>query len=140
MGFFIPMGMYWDNRVDISELIGKTITEIEGCHAYSDTIKFRCSDGSEYVMYHNQDCCEDVSVEEVFGDVRNLIGFPIVMAECVAETGNPKDIYDDSCTWTFYKLATIMGYVTIRWYGSSNGCYSEEVDLVRVKEPAKVEE
>jgi hypothetical protein len=38
----------------------------------------------------------------------------------VTQEGERKSEYDDSSTW-LYKFATVKGYVTIRWYGTSNG-------------------
>jgi len=40
-----------------------------------------------------------------------------------------KEFQDDSFTWTFYNFQTAKGHVTIRWYGESNGYYSESVEF-----------
>ncbi|MGF3976640.1 DUF7448 domain-containing protein, partial [Staphylococcus aureus] len=100
----------------------------------SDEVTFMAETGEVYSMYHQQDCCESVYIESVTGDVNDLIGTPILMAEEVSDTDFPPQAgeYVDSYTWTFYKLATIRGYVDIRWLGQSNGYYSESVNFEHV--------
>lgn len=115
----------------IEQILGKTLSEIVNG---DDQLRFKTTDGESYIMYHNQDCCENVYIEDIIGDLNDLIGVPILIAE---EAIDPNDVPDEPCssesqTWTFYKLATRKGYVTIRWYGSSNGYYSERVDFEKI--------
>jgi len=117
----------------IEDLKGKTLTSVvKG----EDEITFVCDDGSKYMMFHGQDCCENVSIEDINGELDDLVGSEILLAEEVSNEGLEKTLMSDfgyhpeSYTWTFYKLATIKGYVDIRWYGESNGYYSEGVDLI----------
>lgn len=120
---------------EFKDLVGKTIVDIQGLEKGSDEVVFVCSDGSKYKMYHEQDCCECVDIDDVIGDVEDLIGSEILIAEENSNSGeNPKETYDYSFTWTFYKLATQKGYVDIRWYGTSNGYYSERVSFVKIEE------
>jgi hypothetical protein len=120
---------------DFAALLGVTLASIEGAEKGSERIAFTATDGRSWTQYHSQDCCEGVEVEDVTGDVGDLIGAPILLAEEAVSDQWPMDLptpeyRDESYTWTFYKLGTIKGSVTIRWYGSSNGYYSEGVDFV----------
>ena len=121
-----------------AQLIGKTLVYVGGLEKGSERVTFTCDDGTEFVMHHAQDCCESVSVADVTGDVDDLIGSPILMAdesssdkEWPADAARPD--YTESFTWTFYKLATVKGYVDIRWLGESNGYYGEEVSFAQTK-------
>jgi hypothetical protein len=127
-------------EVSFESLLGKTITSVDG-GVGSDLLSFCCDDGSKFQMLHEQNCCEDVEVQDICGDLGDIIGSPILMAEEVTnDEEHPPDYkpeYEpESYTWTFYKLATIKGAVTIRWLGSSNGYYSESVDFVMVVSPS----
>lgn len=121
-------------EANFEDLKGKTIERIYGYNLGSDRITINTTDGATYYMYHSQDCCELVYVEDVCGDILDIIGSEILLAEEVISCDeNPEGVQapedQDSFTWTFYKLATIKGSVTIRWYGESNGFYSESVDF-----------
>jgi hypothetical protein len=123
--------MYGQN---VKELIGKTIIDIKNNN--DEELIFTCDDGSVYMMYHSQDCCEGVSIDEIIGDLSSLLNTPLIKAEERTSDKNPDGItkeYQDSFTWTFYELATIKGYVTLRWYGESNGYYSESVDFKQIE-------
>lgn len=125
--------MYEDRN--ISELQGKTCTRAE--KTAEDRIEFDCADGSKYALMHHQSCCENVFVESIVGDLSDLVGTPILLAEEASSTDDPPGVtheyQPESQTWTFYKLRTIKGSVDIRWHGTSNGYYSESVDFEKLE-------
>jgi hypothetical protein len=108
------------------------INQIDGAKG-TDFMDFFLANGDVYRLYHDQDCCESVTIDDVVGNLEDVIGSPILMAEEVSNVDcPPRDKWDESYTWTFYKLATIKGSVTIRWYGESNGYYSESVSFYKL--------
>lgn len=111
----------------MKNLLGKTVSSVE---ATDEVVIFNFTDGHVATWYHEQDCCEDVHVDDVSGDWDDLVGSPLLVCE-----GRSNDEYvgkegDDSNTWTFYTYRTLKGSVDVRWHGSSNGYYSEEVNFL----------
>ena len=118
---------FYENTRHFGDLKGKVLKDVKVVG--HEQIIFTTNDDIEYKMCHSQDCCESVHITDINGDIKDLIGSEILLAEESTNRDNPKEEYDESFTWTFYKLATRKGYVDIRWYGSSNGYYSESVDF-----------
>lgn len=118
------------------DLKGKVLVNVRNIG--DEELIFTTVDGEVYKQYHDQDCCESVTIEDICGDLKDLIGDPLLIAEEVKHEpdvnpeGVPSKVYQDSFTWTFYKLGTQKGCVTVRWYGESNGYYSESVDFCRL--------
>lgn len=108
----------------ITSLLGKTLTEVDRNGDYS--LSFTTSENKLVKMFHAQECCESVEIEDVCGDLQDLVGNPILKAEERTEEGTEGF---GEFTYTFYEIATIKGSVTIRWYGTSNGYYSTSVNI-----------
>jgi len=120
------------NRVEFGELVGKVLVGLDRLEdIYGDVLVFKTSDGDEYMQTHDQDCCEHVRIEDICGELSDLIGQPILLAEEVASKDEDAENRETLARWTFYKLATNRGAVTIRWYGESNGYYSVDVDFLK---------
>lgn len=114
-------------ELKFESLKGKTIFRID-VDDDKECIKFVCDDGKTYQLIYHHDCCASCSIEDICGDLEDLIGNPLLVAEEVDNIEAPPlegTSKYDSYTWVFYKLDTIKGGVVIRWFGVSNGYYSE---------------
>jgi hypothetical protein len=112
---------------EFDELLGRTLYRAE---ADGDTLTLYLSNTNYVRFQHYQDCCESVYIEDICGDLEDLVGAPLVEAEEVSNyEAEPLSENEESYTWTFYKFATRKGSVSVRWYGSSNGYYSESVNV-----------
>ena len=113
--------------MSIENMIGKVFTSViqDG-----ETMTF-ANDKEVFTFLHYQDCCESVYIEDIVGELSDLEGEPLLMAEEVSgETPVEFDAMNHECVeWTFYKFATRKGYVDVRWFGESNGYYSTSVNL-----------
>lgn len=116
--------------MQFSEIVGMTFVSVR--NEADEAIVFEKQYGGEHRLYHSQNCCENVMVEDITGNLSDLENSPILFAEeSSSDTppeGDDRRLYDSN-EWTFYRISTIKGSVTIRWYGTSNGYYSTSVSF-----------
>lgn len=122
--------------VNIEELVGETLTHID-VDPKEDRILLTTKSGRTILIHHDQDCCESVRIEGTDGDLRELIGKPIVQAthEAVDRGGPAPEDADTSWTRTTLTFKVDGATVISRWIGESNGYYSEDVDLKEITDP-----
>lgn len=123
----------------LAQLVGKTVTKIQQDNEH---VIFHTQEGPVYAMYHRQDCCESVTLEDIDGDLEDLLGLIVQAETCsdsyiealrLVDTSVPRREQDEEpFTWTFYRISSNRGGVMLRWLGSSNGYYSEEVSFEQV--------
>lgn len=123
------------NHVKFEDLKGKTLVGVTGAKG-DERMVFTCLDGDQYELVHVEDCCETVLIEDVCGDLSDLVG-EVLTAEEVSSEGYPPPVSEggytpESYSWTFYRIGTARGLVTVRWLGESNGYYSESVTFRKV--------
>lgn len=121
--------MIYRGRAKIERLIGVTVKTVR---VTDDQVQMLGTDGTMYMLAHDQDCCEDVFIESIDNDISLLEGQTILEAYESANSDDPPvgaRGYSDSYTWTFFHVRTQRDSFTIRFFGSSNGYYSETADL-----------
>mgnify|MGYP001809990637 FL=1 len=94
---------------NISDLIGLTMKSVA---KDNDMISFESIDGRKFTLEHNQNCCEEVVIQEIVGDLTNLIGQPILCVEKV----------EDESFSARVKFETNKGTVFISWEAILGGC------------------
>lgn len=102
----------------------------------NDTVILTLDNEVHFVLTHERDCCETVEVcdtdNDDFKSLRELVGSKLISIEEVVGvdcSDEPPCFVDVSSTWTFYNIKTTTDVVQLRWFGTSNGYYSEQVDV-----------
>ena len=113
----------------INQLVGKHIRK---AFENEDGAVIFDTDQGTYKMYHEQNWCEQVYLEDTQGDMEFLQDADIITAYEESGETSSDDTDDYENGWTFYRIQTNKGIVVFRWCGSSNGCYSIDVDFVKL--------
>jgi hypothetical protein len=120
-------------QVPFHILKGQTITKISA-PAKDETIdEVEIEVGAKkYILYHYQDCCEEVKLIKIIGDTQSLVGKTITLAE--EDSLDPpwwKGEYSKytTHTWSAFYLEAGTSRLELWFLGESNGYYNESVSF-----------
>jgi hypothetical protein len=115
-------------RVEKLQMRGEMFSYV---YQRSGAVYFMRPDYTGYKLHHVQNCCENVEIVDIVGDLSDLEHTELIVAEVISSRRRDGG---SSITWQFYKFSTSKGDVTIQFRGTSNGYYNEEaqVDTVGV--------
>lgn len=114
-----------------NELVGEVLTHIDE-NADNGEILLTTESGRQFKIYHYQDCCESVYIEGTDGDWNQLLNKKLIAVDCDYEDGGDKEAYDSSSTRTIFTFKVNDATVINKWFGSSNGYYSETASLEEI--------
>lgn len=117
-----------DIRIDT--LVGEVLTHVDIDEEHNQ-IQLTTESGRIVTLHHVQDCCEYVCIEDTNGDWLALVGKPLVESSEHVVSDFDGESHESSTETTFtFKVdgATVIN----RWIGSSNGYYSEHVDISEI--------
>ncbi len=97
-----------DTQRGMTQMLGKTFVQVSGA-VDSDEMLFETAQGERFMFAHSQDCCESVRINDITGDLQDLVGSPLLVAEEVRGATEPDEEHYESYTYTFYKFATRKG-------------------------------
>lgn len=126
---------------ELAKSIGKKVVAID---ISESEVLLTFSDKSELLIHHEFLCCEKVHLVGIEGNVASLIGSVVSKAEVHVdnEYWGDEDFLQLSATESKVELNVVRNnsfrvsndVVIMRWIGTSNGCYGEEVSFEWLKE------
>ena len=79
----------------MAQMLGKTFVRVTGS-VDSDEMLFETADGERFMFAHEQDCCETVRINDIVGDLEDLVGTPLLVAEEVKGATEPDEEHYES--------------------------------------------
>lgn len=93
-------------QTEIPELIGKILIKADSFN--SNELVFETETGTRICFYHIQESDESVYINEINGNLMNLVQSPIFEASCISKTKKGK-------TTITYTFETSKGEVKVQW-------------------------
>jgi len=110
---------------------GKVI-EVVNLDNDSSFVKIR-TEQTTLIFVHEQDCCENVFLED-FNFNGKFVGGELLEIKEKSNKPNKVPSGYDSVTYTFYTLVSTNGFLDLRFFGESNGYYSEGVSMFDIRD------